>query len=121
MKPDVAIIAGGCSCRAFPIKSYATIIEKSEIVVYNSSGVIQTTLIAETVQKEKQRIEYMLNEYQNRLITLPKGTLSKSTCGDKVYYYLKYRDGKKIVSQYISADDYEKVQGEILERKHVEK
>lgn len=79
------------------------------------------TLIAETVQKEKQRIEYMLCEYESRLSELPKGTLTETKSGDKVYYYLKYRSGKKIVSQYVSSDDFEKVKSEIFERKHIEK
>lgn len=79
------------------------------------------TLIAETVQKEKQRIEYMLNEYESRLAELPKGTLTETKSGNKVYYYLKYRDGKKVVSQYVSSDNLKKVEGEISERRHIEK
>ena len=79
------------------------------------------TLIAETVQNEKRRIEFMLDKYEKRLAKLPKGTIFERKSGDKVYYYLKYRDGKKVVSQYIPLDDYEKIQGEISERKHIEK
>ena len=79
------------------------------------------TLIAETVQKEKQRIEYMLSEYESRLTELPKGTLTETKNGDNVYYYLKYRVGKKVVSKYIPFDAYEKTQEEISQRKHIER
>ena len=79
------------------------------------------TLIAETVQKEKKRIEYMIGEYESRLEKLPKGSLTKTKNGNKVYYYLKFREGKKVISQYVPLDDYEDVNNRILERKHIEK
>lgn len=63
----------------------------------------------------------MLHEYESRLEKLPKGTLTETKSGNKVYYYLKYRDGKKVVSQYIPTDDFEKVESAILERRHIEK
>lgn len=78
-------------------------------------------LIAETVLKEKQRIEYMLSKYESRLAELPKGTLTETKNGDNIYYYLKYRVGKKVISQYIPFDAYEKTQEEISERRHVER
>ena len=78
------------------------------------------TLIAETVQKEKSRIEFMLCEYEKRLLALPKGTLSEKHSGEKTYYYLKFRDGKKVVSQYIPAEDAEQLRNDIAERRHIE-
>ena len=77
-------------------------------------------LVAELVEKEKQRIEYMILEYENRLNELPKGSITENHNGEKTYYYLKYREGKKVVSQYISHDDIENVQSGINERKHIE-
>ena len=78
------------------------------------------TLIAETVQKEKSRIEFMLSEYEKRLLALPKGTLSEKHSGEKTYYYLKFRNGKKVVSQYIPAEDAEQLRNDIAERRHIE-
>lgn len=66
-------------------------------------------LILHTVMQEKQRIEYMLQRYQRELDGLPKGTISEKAVGGKVYYYLKYRDGKKVVSQYVSRKEIETV------------
>lgn len=63
----------------------------------------------------------MLDEYERRLVTLPKGTLTETKSGNKVYYYLKYRNGKRVVSQYIPSDDLAKVAGAISERRHIEK
>lgn len=61
-------------------------------------------MITDIILKEKSRIEYMLEHYRRRLNDLPKGTVSKSNKNGQVYYYLKYRDGKKIVSKYLGKD-----------------
>ena len=77
-------------------------------------------LILHTVMREKQRIEYMLQRYQRELDGLPKGTISEKAVGGKVYYYLKYRDGKKVVSQYVSRKEIETVRALVEKRRHIE-
>lgn len=77
-------------------------------------------LILHTVIQEKQRIEYMLQRYQRELDDLPKGTISKKIVGGKVYYYLKYRNGKKVVSQYVSRKEIETVRALVEKRRHIE-
>ena len=70
--------------------------------------------------QEKKRIEYMIEKYMDEYSCLPKGSIYEKRVGDKVYYYLKYRDGKKVVSQYISKDRIDEVSLKIQKRKHVE-
>ena len=77
-------------------------------------------LILHTVMQEKQRIEYMLQRYQRELDGLPKGTISEKAVGGKVYYYLKYRGGKKVVSQYVSRKEIETVRALVEKRRHIE-
>lgn len=77
-------------------------------------------LILHTVMQEKQRIEYMLEKYQSELADLPKGTISEKNVSGKVYYYLKYRDGKKVVSQYVSKKEIGNVRGLVEKRRHIE-
>ena len=77
-------------------------------------------LILHTVTQEKQRIEYMLLKYQNELSSLPRGTISEKTVGEKSYYYLKYRDGKKVVSKYVSKKEIENVRALVEKRRHIE-
>lgn len=77
-------------------------------------------LILHTVAQEKQRIEYMLLKYQNELSSLPKGTISEKKVGEKTYYYLKYRDGKKVVSSYVSKNEIENVRALVEKRRHIE-
>lgn len=57
------------------------------------------------ISREEVRNENMLNEYTKKLETLPKGKITPKTVNGKMYYYLYYRDGKKVVSKYIGKDD----------------
>lgn len=77
-------------------------------------------MILTTVSQEKQRIEYMLAQYREEYDRLPKGSISQTTKGCKAYYYLKYRDGKKIISQYVSKDHIDELRSKIDKRKHIE-
>lgn len=81
---------------------------------------MELNLILHTVTQEKQRIEYMLLKYQNELSSLSRGTISEKTVGEKTYYYLKYRDGKKVVSQYVSKKEIENVRALVEKRRHIE-
>ncbi len=76
--------------------------------------------LTNTVQNEKKRIEYMLEEYKKQKATLPKGTLSPKKLGNKTYYYLKYRDGERVVSDYVHPDELEHLSELIDHRKHID-
>lgn len=77
-------------------------------------------MILTTILQEKQRIEYMLAKYREELDKLPKGSISEKHNGTKVYYYLKYREGKKVISLYISKADIDCVRAQVERRKHIE-
>lgn len=77
-------------------------------------------LILSMVMQEKQRIEYMLAKYTEEYQHLPKGSISEKKNGEKTYFYLKYRDGKKVVSRYVSKADVDKLRSQIKKRKHIE-
>lgn len=77
--------------------------------------------IEDSIIKEKKRIEFMLEKYMQRLSFLSKGTLTEKHEGERIYYYLKYRDGKKIISRYIPSNEVEDVKAKVKERQHIEK
>lgn len=81
---------------------------------------IGLNLITHTILQEKSRIENMLSRYQTELEDLPKGALSEKRVGDKVYYYLKFREGKKVVSKYISKDKIDGLREQLTRRAHIE-
>lgn len=77
-------------------------------------------LIISTVLQEKRRIDYMLAKYQEALAELPKATISEKQVKGNTYYYLKYRDGKKVVSKYIGKKDINELKQQIDRRRHIE-
>lgn len=77
-------------------------------------------MILSTILKEKTRIEYMLAKYREEYEFLPKGTISEKRVGKKTYYYLKYRSGKNVISQYISKTNIDEIKEQIERRKHIE-
>ena len=80
------------------------------------------SLLVRTVQKEKQRIDRMLDAYNKQLNDLPRGTVAEKKSGKNVYYYLKYRDGGKVVSKYLGKDGEKvsQVRSLLEKRRHVE-
>lgn len=62
----------------------------------------------------------MLSKYQDAIAELPKGTISEKQIIGKIYYYLKYRDGKKIVSKYIGKENIDLLQQQIDKRRYIE-
>lgn len=77
-------------------------------------------LILRTILQEKERIDRMLAKYQEELGTLPKGTISEKKVKQSTYYYLKYREGKKVISRYIPQKDVEAVREQVEKRRHIE-
>ena len=77
-------------------------------------------MILTMIAQEKKRIEYMLTRYQEEYDRLPKGSLSEKKAGTRTYYYLKYRDGKKVVSEYINKSRIDEVQIQLEKRRHIE-
>ena len=61
-------------------------------------------LIIDMILKEKTRIEYMLNRYRKILDELPKGSVSEVNKNGQNYYYLKFREGKKVITKYLGKD-----------------
>ncbi|MCR5109010.1 MAG: hypothetical protein K6B28_12720 [Lachnospiraceae bacterium] len=73
-------------------------------------------MLKDAIRQDRRRVEYMLDSYKNELKKLPKGTISEKHVGNKTYYYLKYRSGSKVISDYINRDELSDVL-EIVERK----
>ena len=73
-----------------------------------------------TIAQEKNRIEYMLAKYKAEYDRLPKGSISEKKAGSNVYFYLKHRQGKKVISQYIRKDQVDALREQLEKRKHIE-
>ena len=76
-------------------------------------------MILSTILQEKERIDRMLAKYQEELGTLPKGTISEKKVRQSTYFYLKYREGKKVISRYIPQKDVEVVREQVEKRRQI--
>ena len=81
------------------------------------------SLLREMILEESQRNLLMQREYQDKIDQLPKGTIVRKKVGNHEYYYLKYRNGKKTVTDYIGRDlkKVDEVKTQVEKRKHFEK
>ncbi len=77
------------------------------------------------LQDELKRCQEMLNGLQKAVSGLPKGVISerKKHYKDKSYsyYYLKYRDGEKVISKHIPNSEIQEVKEKLSMRKKYEK
>jgi hypothetical protein len=80
------------------------------------------SLMMRIIQKEKNRIEYMLASYLEQLKELPKGVIVSKTVGKRVYLYLKYRLGKKVFTDYLGKEGakVDLVKEGLEKRRHIE-
>jgi hypothetical protein len=74
------------------------------------------------LSKEENRNENMIIEYSRELDTLPKGSIQSKKVKDKVYYYLTFRDGNKVITKYIGKDEESllSIREQLARRKQVE-
>jgi len=79
------------------------------------------SLLSQIVAEEKDRIKKMISEYEQELVTLPKGTLVAKKINDKQYFYLQFRKGEKIVSSYVGGktDKIDELRERVNRRKHI--
>ena len=75
-------------------------------------------VIEGVLREELQRLHDMEKAYEEKLASLPKGTLQERQISGREYVYLKFRDeGGKVVQKYIGARESEQVK---LVRRQIE-
>lgn len=78
------------------------------------------SILMEVLKEEMDRLERQQLAYEADLQEIPKGYISKKKVRGKISYYLQHRDGNKIISKYISANDLPKVEEQVRRRKQLE-
>ncbi len=65
----------------------------------------------------------MQQQYKGRINKLPKGTVISKRVGNYEYYYLKYREGEKTITDYIGRDKnkIKNTKNYVEKRRHFEK
>lgn len=80
------------------------------------NSVLQTVML-----EEYDRLIRLIDGIESELVDLPKGYISKKIINNNEYYYLQWRDGKKVKSKHISAADASKLQESVKRRQDLEK
>ena len=78
------------------------------------------SILMEVLKEELDRLERQQAVYERDLQAIPKGYISKKKISGKEYCYLQYRDGRRVVSQYIAAEDLPKVEFQVKRRRQLE-
>jgi hypothetical protein len=80
------------------------------------------SIVKEIWLEELQRSKEILEINEQRLQALPKGSIQPRKRRNGVYYYLFFRDGKRVKSNYLGSDPVkiEAVQKQIARRKALE-
>jgi len=83
----------------------------------------KSTVIRGVLEEELERNERMKNRYLLELKKLPKGSIVLRKLGNQEYYYLNYRENKKVIAKYIGkkeVTDIKELQDGINKRKHLQ-
>jgi len=82
-------------------------------------------VISGMLQDELKRCQEMLNSLKRSVSELPKGVINerKKRYKDKVYsyFYLKYREGKKVINEHIPNNQVQEILKKLELRKKYEK
>lgn len=82
-------------------------------------------IVGGMLQDELERCQEVLNDLRKAIFGLPKGAISerKKHYRNKVYsyYYLKYRDGEKVISKHIPNSEIQEVKDKLSVSKKYEK
>jgi hypothetical protein len=78
--------------------------------------------IINLVSDEANWIRVLIKKYEKQLLLLPKGTLQIRRRRKNEYYYLSFRDGKRIITNYVGKDEKKinEVKEGLEKRKHIE-
>ena len=79
------------------------------------------TVIYGVLKEEKSRNLEMQEMYEKELESLRKGSVGERKVANNTYYYLKYREGNKIITEYLGKDKEkaERVNYETARRKYI--
>ncbi len=78
------------------------------------------SVLMDILKEELDRLDRQQAAYERDLAELPKGYISKKVIRGRESYYWQYRDGQKIVSQYISAAELPEKEWQLKRRKSLE-
>ena len=74
------------------------------------------------LQEQLDRLKSMEQAYQEKLASLPRGSIREKMVNGRSYYYLMYREGTKVKTQYLKLSEHglEELRFQLAQRKRYE-
>ena len=76
-------------------------------------------MLEEVLLEEYDRSLRVSRALEAELATLPRGSVRERTIGGGTYYYLQYRDGPHVRSEYVPRDEVSRVRKLLARRREV--
>ncbi len=67
------------------------------------------SIVKDILKDEKERLILLRNQIEQQISSLPKGSLSKKRRNNKYFYYLAYREGRKVIFKYVGKENSSQV------------
>lgn len=77
------------------------------------------SVLENVLEEEYGRSLRLSQAMENELSSLPKGSIRERKIGEREYYYLNYREGDKVKSDYIQADAVDELSKKIDRRREL--
>jgi cytoplasmic iron level regulating protein YaaA (DUF328/UPF0246 family) len=78
------------------------------------------SVLSEILNEEYERLTNVIISFEKARSELPKGTIRNKKIHGRVYSYLQWRDGDKILSRYVKDNEREALERQIKARKQKE-
>ena len=77
------------------------------------------SILEEVLVEEYERSVRITRALEEELATLPRGSLRERVVDGRTYYYLQYREGSRVMSDYVPRADAERVRSLVQRRKEL--
>ena len=74
------------------------------------------SVLEEILAEEYDRSARMVRVLDEEISSLPRGSIREKNIGNRTYYYLQYRDGKHVRSEYVPRADVEGLRMQLEQR-----
>lgn len=82
------------------------------------------SIVKDILRDERDRLVLLKEQIEDHIASLPRGSLSRKKRGNKIYYYLAYREGGKVIFKYAGKENSPEIESlakDIQQRRKLEK
>ena len=82
------------------------------------------SIVKDILRDERNRLILLKDQIEEKILSLPKGSLSRKKRSNRFYYYLAYRKGDKVIFKYVGKDSSPEIASldkDIKKRRKLEK